>query len=209
MNVRVLLAVTLACAATAFAACGGGSKTTTETAEPARNIPQVAHTGIPALDQSLDAALAPDRIEMARLTLYEHAPCAKGGDASHPACRDNESGGASVEIFPTLGCSAGWVRPEDLPDAYGAALEGKSPALVAVYQPSAAIRKFDADYVAVVATGKHDNGANAAVALHFRQGRIIAIEDDCGDRLRLLSDSRVASWLIRPGETKPEATATP
>jgi hypothetical protein len=202
---RWLLIGTAVAALLAFAACSGGSSSTRTAVAP---IPRVANTGIPALDQSLDAALAPDDIEMARLTGYERIPCAKQQDAAHPQCRDNEDEGTTVEILPLLGCEPGWVRPEDLPDAYHDALVDKDPELVGVYAPAAGIDPYNADYVAVISTGKHDNGANAAIGLHFRQGRIVAMEDDCGDSLRLLSDDRIARWLLRPGATAPEPTPT-
>ncbi|MDP9238666.1 MAG: cytochrome P450, partial [Chloroflexota bacterium] len=42
-----------------------------------------------------------------------------------------------------------------------AALEGKDPKLAAVYQPAAAIDQYGAQYIAVIATGEHENGKNS------------------------------------------------
>ena len=188
-------------------ACGGGKTTSTGQPVAGHAIERRANTGVPLLDQALDAALAADRIEMAGLTGYQRIACAAQGDAAHPQCRDNEAVGLAVEIFPTEGCDGGWVRPEYLPDAYGAALEGKNPKLAAVYQP-AAIDKYGAQYIAVIATGEHENGATSAVALHVKDGRIVGLESDCGDALRLLANERVATWVLRPNASAPEG-ATP
>ncbi|MHB8377068.1 MAG: hypothetical protein ACYDEB_08950 [Dehalococcoidia bacterium] len=205
----------------AFAACGGSGTTTTSrtvgpglaqrpatTMSAGAGIAQRAHTGVPALDQALDAALASDSIEMARLTGYEKVPCAAQADATHPACRLKEKPGAPVEILPKLGCQSGWLRPEDVPPAYGDALTGKSPKLLAVYQPAAGVDKYGAQYIAVIGTGNHADGAAAAIALHIKDGRITALEDDCGSVLKLLDFSRVATWVLRPGATAPDPTPT-
>jgi hypothetical protein len=201
----VLMTAATACA---FAACGGSdTNTTSRTVAPA--IQRKAHTGNASLDQVLDTALAPNRIEMARLTGYEKVPCAKQADAQHPACRSDESDGTSVEVLPKLGCdNPTLVRPEDVPPVYGSALEKSNPKLTAVYQPAPNVDAFGAQEIGVIATGKHDNGADKAVALHIKNGRIVAIEDDCGDALKLIDDSRVASWIIRPGASGPD-TPTP
>lgn len=210
--IRAAVFAALAPVLLASAACGGSgtSTTTTTVGTPGPAIAQQAHTGVPALDQALDAALAPDRIEMARLTGYEKVPCAAQADASHPACRGKERPGDPVEILPKLGCQAGWVRPEDVPPTYGTALVGKSPKLIAVYQPAAAVDPYGAQYIAVISTGTHADGTSAAIALHIKGGRIIAIEDDCGAALKLLDHARVAAWVLAPGATAPATVpATP
>ncbi len=210
--IRAAALAALVPALLAFAACGSGGTTTTTTTigTPGPAIAQQVHTGVPPLDQTLDAALVPDRIEMARLTGYEKIPCAAQADARHPACRGKEKPGDPVEILPKLGCAAGWVRPEDVPPTYGAALIGKSPKLVAVYQPAAGVDPYGAQYVAVISTGTHADGASAAIALHIKGGRIIAIEDDCGAALKLLDHARVKAWVLAPGATAAAtAPATP
>jgi hypothetical protein len=210
MRIHTVLALVAVSGLLLVACSGDGGGKTTPTAQPvvAHTIERRAHTGVPPLDQALDAALAPDRIEMAGLTGYQHVACAAQGDAAHPPCRDNEAAGLPVEIFPTEGCAGGWVRPEYLPDAYAAALEGKDPKLAAVYQPTAGIDPYGAQYIAVIATGEHENGATSAVALHVKNGRIIGLENDCGDAVRLFANARVAAWVLRPNASSPEG-ATP
>jgi hypothetical protein len=207
MKVQTALAF-VAASGLLLLACGGGKTATTGQPVAGHRIERRANTGVPLLDQALDAALAADRIEMAGLTGYQRIACAAQGDAAHPSCRNNEAAGLPVEIFPTEGCDGGWVRPEYLPDAYAAALEGKDPKLAAVYQPAAAIDSYGAQYIAVIATGKHENGATSAVALHVKDGRIIGLENDCGDALRLFAAQRVAAWVLRPNASAPEG-ATP
>ncbi|MBF6600153.1 MAG: hypothetical protein IVW36_06560 [Dehalococcoidia bacterium] len=201
-------------------ACGSSGATTTSRTVPARTAstadkPLVAkaHTGDLARDQVIDTALAPNSIEMARLTGYQKIACAKQADADHPACRADEPAGTKVEVLPKLGCDApGFVRPEDLPPVYAAALGNKNPTLSAVYEPAAGVDAFGAQAIAVLGTGKYDSGASRAVALHLKDGRITGIEDDCGDALKLLASSRVASWILRPGASAaetPTAAASP
>jgi hypothetical protein len=200
-KITSLLALTLlAGAAFALAACSGGDSTTTS-----RTVASDATPSIGALYQAVDTALVPDRIEMARLTGYEKVACAKKADAQHPACRSDEKAGTKVEVLPKLGCDEpGFVRPEDVPPLYSDALEGRSPTLTAVYTPAPKVDNLGAQFIAVIAAGKHDSGADNAVALHIRNGRIVAFEDDCGDALKLIDEKRVASWVMRPGARRPE-----
>ncbi len=197
----VLAYTVLAGSALALAACssGGGSTTTSRTVAPN------ATPSIGAMYQAVDTALVPDAIEMARLTGYEKVACAKKADVQHPACRSNEKSGTEVEVLPKLGCDTpGLIRPEDVPPVYGSALDGRSPKLTAVYTPAPKVDNFGAQFIAVIAAGKHGSGADNAVALHIKNGRIVAIEDDCGDALKLLDETRVASWVMRPGAPRPE-----
>lgn len=199
--IRIALTTTLmAVAALALAACGGGGSTTTKTVAAPSTRP-VSNTGIAPLDQVLDASLKPDSIEMARLTGYAKVPCAATAEADHPACREDEQPDTKVEVLPKLGCTdTGFVRPEDVPEAYAAAV-GKSPELTAVYQPLDGTAKWGENYVAVFTTGKHEGGSTAGAALHLHDGRIVALEDDCGDLLHLLDASRVGTWVLQPGSS--------
>ena len=155
----------------------------------------------------LDTALAQNQIEMARLTGYEKVPCAKQADAQHPACRSDEKRRCtSVEVLPKLGVT---IRRHSSARrtcrrSTATALGGSNPTLTAVYQPAPDVDAFGAQDIAVIATGKHDNGADKAVALHIKNGRIVAIEDDCGDALKLIDTSRVATWVVRPGASGPD-----
>jgi hypothetical protein len=201
-------AVLIACGI-GLAACGGGSSKKTPTQEASPSVRHVANTGDGAIDQVLDQSLAPDRIEMARLTFYHRVPCAATADATHPDCPADAKPDDAVEVLPKLGCDApGFVHPEAVPDAYAAVLHSDSLKLSGVYVPVAAEVHWEEDAIAVIATGKHDSGADAGVALHLKGGRIAAIEDDCGDILRLLDESRVKAWLVRPGADGPSETPT-
>ncbi|HEX5479076.1 MAG TPA: hypothetical protein VFY79_05095 [Dehalococcoidia bacterium] len=208
--IRIALTTTLmAVAALALAACSGGSTTTTTKTVAAPSTRPVSNTGIAPLDQVLDASLKPDSIEMARLTGYAKVACAASADADHPACRDDEQPDTEVEVLPKLGCTdTGFVRPEDVPEAYAAAV-GKSPQLTAIYQPVDGTAKWGENYVAVFTTGKHEGGSTAGAALHLHDGRIVAIEDDCNDLLHLLDQSRVGTWVLQPGSSVAVPTGTP
>ena len=207
IRVRWLAAALLLTLALAAAGCSGGSsgkKTPTATAAP--QIKDVVHSGNASIDHTLDAALAPDSIELARLTGYQKVACAAQEDAEHPACIGSEKPGDVVEAFPKSGCQHGWVRPADLPPVYAAALDGKQPQLAGIYEPKAGVDAYGADSIGVILTGKHDDGTGAGVAVHIKAGRIVTLEDDCGAALKLLDQQRVAKWIIQPGQTGASGT---
>jgi hypothetical protein len=194
--------------------CSGGDSspkpaaTATATAgEP--QIPSVVHSGDLSTDHTLDAALAPDPIEMARLAFYQHTACAARADAEHPGCFGNESPGDNVEAFPKTGCERGWVRPADLPPLFAGALQNRELKLAGIYEPAAGVDAFGANAIGVVLNGTHDDGTGSAVAVHIKAGRIVTFEDDCGAALKLVDQSRVARWIIAPGQAAANAAATP
>ncbi len=208
-----LLAATLAAATLALAACGGGDETvtTSRTVAARPGAPRV-QTNLTQLDQVLNTTLSADKIQMAGLTGYQKVPCAESppNDDAPPACRTNEKASQDVEVLPRLGCKTGWVRPEDVPDTYSAALGGSEIKLAAVYAPAPPIARFGAQYIAVIQAGKHEDGSAAGAAFYFKDGRIVGVEDDCGSILRLLSADRVVSWIIAPqGSATPAANASP
>lgn len=162
-------------------------------------------TGTPVLDQVIGAALAADDIELAGLTGYQKVACKKdssekGGEP--PACRDNESDGAEAEALPSSGCDTGWVRPEQVPDAFRFNLSPQKPELVSVYKPRVNSADFGGGFgtetVAVFRTNKHVEGEDAGVALHIKGGRVVWIEADCQDLAELTAPQRVESVLFDP-----------
>ncbi len=205
------------------AACGGGgdsgTKTTVKTVPPANTSKErtpVVLTGT-VLDQAIGAALAADEIELAALAGYSRVACMKDSTekaGAPPACRDNESDGAQVEVMPSSGCDTGWVRPEQLPDAFRFNLSTGKPVLVSVYKPRVRPTEFGggfgADAVAVFRTNKHAEGPDAGVALHIRGSRVVWIEADCHNLSELNAPARVESIVFDPAVAAvPTATAAP
>ena len=197
MSFRVLSLILFGIVAGAVVACGGGGgKGSSETVGP-RTVESRVTTGIPDLDQPLNTALSGDAIEMARLTGYQRVNCSKFpvGDNPPPVCRQDEADGTSVEVFATVTCQGklSWVRPEDVPDAYKSALGGENVQLAGVYAPKPATSRFDSQYVAVITSGPP-----SGVGVYIHSGRIVALEDACGNASRLLAADRVASFVIQP-----------
>jgi len=197
----------------AATACGGGpSSTTTRTVAP---LPTVAvNTGAPELDTVARDAIARDDIQLAALAGYATVPCVAGdqagGSVVAPTCRENEADGMPVEVLPqTLDCQPGYVRPEQVPDAFRAAL-GDTPKLVAVYTPKPDAQAFGSGFgagsVVVLQSGTHDDGQVSGVALHIKDGRVVWIERDCTNVFELMTPARVDSYIVSPGGT-PAATA--
>lgn len=209
---RLLALVCVALLLTATAACsdGGGTTEVVVTRDPSSNpdadIPVV--TGMPDVDHLIDAAIRKDDIELAGLTQYQSLPCtidpAAGGP---PPCREDENDGAVVEVLAASSCEDGWVRPENVPDAYRLALEPDTPKLITVYRPNYPAGTYGADLgglvVAVFDTGLRDDGTPKGVALHMNPGRIVWIETDCGGLPELLDPARAASYILEPEPTTP------
>ena len=214
------------------AACGGGgssgTKTTVKTVPPntSKERTPVVLTGTAVLDQVIGAALAADDIELAGLAGYERIACKKDSTekaGAPPACRDNESDGAQVEVLPSSACDTGWVRPEQLPDAFRFNLSSEKPVLVSVYKPRVNSAEFGggfgSDAVAVFRTNKHVEGQDAGVALHIKGGRVVWIEADCRNLSELTAPARVESIVFdpavgaipatTPAPEQPSPTATP
>ena len=209
------------------AACGGSETKTVVRTAPASVAPKrapVTVTGAPALDQVLGAAIAVDDIELAGLTGYQKVSCKKGssdGPGEPPSCRPNESDDTSVEVLPSSACSDGWVRPEQVPDAFRFTLRA-APELLAVAKPhiDPAVfgGGFGAEEVAIFRTGTHAEGQPAGVALHIKDGRVVWIEADCHDLSELVAPEKVDSFVFdpkgiatasSPAPPAPESTATP
>ena len=201
-----------------FAACGGGGSGTTTTIRTVvpRTVVAVATTGVPDLDQIIIAAADADTIELAGLTGYQRIPCKKDipqpAPGDPPLCRDNESDGASVEVLPSAKCEGDWVRPEQVPDAFRAAL-GDAPKLVAVYRPkpgsNAPGGSSGAQQVAVFDTGPQQGGGEAGAAFQIRDGRVVLIATACTKLSDLIAPNNVASFIIEPTGASGSAAATP
>ena len=202
-----------------FAACGGGGSGTTTTIRTVvpRTVVAVATTGVPALDQIIIAAADADTIELAGLTGYQRIPCKKDipqpAPGDPPLCRDNESDGASVEVLPSAKCEGGWVRPEQVPDAFRAALGDSPPKLVAVYRPkldaNAPGGSSGAQQVVVFDTGAQQGGDESGAAFHIRDGRVVLIATACTKLSDLIAPNNVASFIIEPTGASGSAAATP
>ncbi|HET6614905.1 MAG TPA: hypothetical protein VFH62_03370 [Dehalococcoidia bacterium] len=198
---RIAMILAAAALALATVACGdSGTETTVRT--PAAPSGETANTGIPSLDYTLNSALRADRIELAGLTGYQSIPCVETsqGAGSAPVCRENETPGDPVEVFPVLQCELIWTRPEVVPDAYQQAL-GEAPSLFALYRPVPQPLVLDADYVAVFDTDPGD--VQSGIALTLREGRVIAMEYDCGNFAGLYAPDKVQEFVVQPGGATP------
>jgi hypothetical protein len=201
------LALAAALGAAAAFACGGNEADdgpATPTGVPEATPTLVAVIDGPG-DQVLNAALASDTIELARLTGYSAMPCEPPEEAEDAAlaCRLDEEPGDEVHVLRVTRCEPGWTRPEVVADTYRDILADK-PQLAAVYRPRAA-EADDAvlpaiDHVAVFRTEDRPDGTHFGAALHLVGGRIVHAEEPCIGILQLLSDDRVESWELAPGE---------
>ena len=201
---RLWLAPLAGSAVLAFASCGGGGGTTTtsRTVGPTGITIKVT-TNVPEINQVLNTALSGDNIEMARLTGYQRVPCAEQPSGPNPAplCRSTEPEGTPVEVFGQVKCDGGitWVRPEDVPDVFKGSLGSSDAQLHAVYATTPFAARLESQYVAVI----------NAVGVYIHNGRIVALEDDCGDPNRLLAAERVASFVVPPTAVAGTPEATP
>ena len=202
-----------------FAACGGGgsgTKTTIRTVIP-RTVVPVATTGVPDLDQIILAAAGADTIELAGLTGYQRIPCKKDipqpASGDPPLCRNNESDGTPVEALPSWKCEGAWVRPEQVPDAFRAALGDAPPKLVAIYRPKLNWTSFGGGFgaqeVVVFDTGAQQGGGESGAAFYVRDGRVALIATACTKLSDLIAPNNVASFIIEPTGVSGSAAATP
>jgi hypothetical protein len=199
------------------AACGGGGATKTVVRTVAAGpSTQPVITGDGSIDLVVDAALKADDIALAGLTGYEHVPCKKGPPealGAAPACRENESDGASVEVLASSGCSNGWVRPEQAPDAYRISLAPDKPELVSVIKPRLGPfvygGGFGAQSVAVFRSKIGGDGQPGGVALHITDGRISWIEASCHNLAELTAPARVESVIFDPKNAAASSSPTP
>jgi len=194
---RILLAfLTIVLLAATATACNDDSNPDTTVRSPSSSNGE-AHTSIPELDHTLNAALAGDKIELAGLTGYQHIGCvAQQVGNSPPACRPNETLGMEVEAFPVLQCELAWIRPEVVPDAYAKAL-GTKAKLVAVFRPVSRPFVLEANYIAVFDTDGNDD-TQTGVALSIKEGRVIQIEYQCSDFAALYAPDKVSEFVVAP-----------
>lgn len=161
---------------------------------------------MPEVDQVLVAAIGKDDIELAALTGYQRMACAAESSFLAPACRPAEEVGTEIEVLAASSCEDGWVRPEEVPDAFRLALEPDTPELLAVYRPAYAEGTFGGGFgattVAVFDTGTRDDGTPKGVALHINEGRVVWIETDCPELSELLAADRIGEFIIEPPSTQ-------
>jgi hypothetical protein len=205
----ILAIVTSACSG------GSGARTTVRTIPVPEGSPaSPTSTGIVEVDHLIEAAESGDVIELAALTGYQHIACdpdaEDGSDA--PKCRESESSGDEVEVLASSGCERQWVRPEQVPETYRAALAAGGVTLFAVYEPNDTAdpfgEGFGAQYVIVLLSGKRDDGPAEGVALHVKAGRVVWLERACAQALELVSAARVRSFIVAPAGVTVASTPT-
>jgi hypothetical protein len=184
------------------AGCGDGGGTTITTREP-QALPTLAiSSGLSEVDQVLRAAVGRDVIELAGLTGYQKRPCRSLGEESpEPACRDGEDPGDEVEVLAATTCEDGWVRPENVPDAFRLSLNPGPPTVLAIFVPNtseALFGGFGAGAAAVLSVGEHDDGEPRGVALYIERGRVVWIRNSCGNIDELLAPDNIASFIVEP-----------
>jgi hypothetical protein len=213
----------LGLASLALAACGGGGGTTvSERTVPASGTTAArptleASSGFPEVDAVIQAALAQDELELAGLTGYQMVPCGSAPDAGGGLpCRESEAEGQEVEALAVTTCEDGWIRPEDVSDAYTLSLAPGPPELVAVYTPRFGVDTFGGGFgataVAVFRTGSHpETEQTRGTALYINSGRTVWIRSDCNDLIELLDPAGIDTYLIAPagGEALPSTTPAP
>ena len=208
----VAFVLVLAAAMVASACGGGGNKTTVSTVAGGRTPAHTSPiTGIGEVDGISNAALDSDTIQLAALVGYQKVKCSKNpgtGSNAAPLCRDNEDDGAEVEVLAMKACDQTWVRPEQVPDAFGQALSG-TPKFDAAFVP-----KFEngqgAQYVVVFTTGTRSDGSPNGAALYIKDGRIAMIQTPCNSFSELVSTDVAEAFIATPvSGAGAAATATP
>ena len=200
----------------AAAACGdSGTNDVVRTAIPEKG-PPAAFTGDGPLDFIIDAMLRADVIEIAGLTGYSRVACKKGtaeeADGA-PLCRENERAGESVEVLPSSACGNGWVRPEDVPDAYAYNLGPEKPELFEVFKPRFGPTTygggFGAQQTVVIRSRATSDGRPAGVALHVFNGSVVWIEAGCSGLSELTAPGKVQAVIFDPKNPAASRSPTP
>src|SRR4029077_18550783 len=129
-----------------------------------------------------------------------------------PTCRDTESDGTEVEVLASKACEQEWVRPEQVPDAFGQALQG-SPQFDAAYVPKDGAM-IGAQYVVVFTTGSRPDGSPSGAALYIKDGRIAMVQTLCNSFSELVNPDVVQSYVATPisgasGASTPAPTKAP
>jgi hypothetical protein len=200
------------------AACGGDSDTKTVTrtvvdAGPTRP-PIASVTGDGTIDQIIDAVVRADDIALAGLSGYQRVPCKIGTPeelAGAPPCRDAETDGTAVEVLASTACTNGWIRPEQVPDAYRYNLAPDKPQLILVFKPlpgpTTYGNGFGATTTIVARTRTSTDGQPGGVALHINNGRIAWVEASCLNISELTAPDRIESVIYDPAN--PAGSTTP
>lgn len=130
-------------------------------------------TGIPEVDQVIDAALEGDPENLMPLIAFTSTQCTHAdGLGGPPKCRNGESEGSPVEVLPFLGTEGHFTRKEEMASWPG--LEASR--LHAVYRVSDQAYSepnYPAGEYAVVLLGK-DGVSN--VTLQVRAGNIVRVD---------------------------------
>ena len=97
----------------------------TDTPEGA-HTPTAGDTGIQAVDDAIDAALAGDDGALAEQIVLSTEACAvnTGGAGGPPVCAQGEADGTEVQVFPTSTCEGEWNRPDVIPAVVDRFLQG-------------------------------------------------------------------------------------
>jgi hypothetical protein len=190
-------------------ACDNGSSTDVRTLEPGDVEPRptlAVSSGAPEVDRVIIESIAKDDIALAGLAGYQNVACRADGDPGDaPICRDSESPEDIVEVLAASACENGWVRPENVPDAFRLALAPDTPELLIAYRPLYPEGTFGGGFgatsVVVFATGSREDGTPKGTALHVREGRIVWIQNDCANVSELVTSPFIESFLIQPAAT--------
>lgn len=202
---RIAVIVLVAVAALMGACSGGKSATKTDQPSAAGPAPTPVEIKVPGTEPVvlvLNAALAGDAIELARLTGYSQIGCADGAAPTQgPTCREGEDAGKQVDAIGASQCAGSWLRPEAVPDAYRTALPGSST-LYAMYVPKADATAFGSSlgtqFVLVMQSGARADGSPNGAALHIKDGRIVLLQTPCDSFLQLVNPESVNSFVIAP-----------
>lgn len=205
-------------------ACGGddGPSVVETTRQPGtpQNVPTPT-TGIPELDQVINAALARDYIELAGLTGYQRVACASDsaeGPGAPPVCRSGEEDGTEVEVLPVSACEGTWVRPEQVPDAFRGSLSEGELRVAAVFRPNLSSDAFGggfgAEYGIALGTGPAGDGTTNGAVFQVKDGRVVWIQQACapptgGNLEQLIEPGRVQEFIVAPAGAQPTAGVTP
>lgn len=88
---------------------------TTVGVDEAGPYPLSTRTGIADIDVVLDAVESNDQQRIRELLRFSNVPCTTAdGLGGPPKCRENESDGTLVEVFPFLGSEGGYLHKENL-----------------------------------------------------------------------------------------------
>ena len=181
-----MLRVTLVavCLAVLAFACDDGDGGPNPTPEPTSTLvhtqaPDNTRTGIPDLDNVLDALFSGDAAAIQALVAFTPVPCEIEpiGLGPPPTCRADEPEGTLVDVFPHAYCEGVYIRPEDMDGRY-ASLANPDGVLYAVYHGSESFSP-SGEFV-VVFPNRISSRPGIALAAAITGGRIVGSYSGCG-----------------------------